>query len=189
MNLNKLKNIGMDKNQLASFISTLVATLAGVLIAIWLTDSGIKIKEKEDTIKLLQTAKLILTNTSKYSEQLSKRIIAHEKDSINYSQKIIESTKEENPIPYPDLFETIISNELVSKNISEYSHPAIYIALINLRKLANHETIEHYLNSLEKMTVVLDLEIELLKGEINTTDIKTLSKQDKNLRILELKRD
>lgn len=53
MNLKKLINIGIDRNELPSFISTLVATLVGVLIAIWLTDIGIKSKENEDKIHLL----------------------------------------------------------------------------------------------------------------------------------------
>ena len=179
MNLKKLKNISIGKNEWISFILTLVATLAGVFIAIWLTNSGIINKEKEDTIKLLQTAKLILSNTSVYSDNLAKTIIELEKDSISYSQKRLESVKQKNPIPYPDMLETIMSNELVSKNISEYSHSSIYNGLINLRKLAKFETAEYYLKSLQEMIVILDLEIELLKGEINITDLETKFEQKK----------
>ena len=37
----------INKNEWVSFILTLIATLVGVLIAIWLTNSGIRNKEKK----------------------------------------------------------------------------------------------------------------------------------------------
>ena len=183
MNLKKLINNGIGKKEWVSFISTLVATLSGVLIAIWLTNSAIKDKENEDTIKLLQTAKIILSKTSVYSDLLTKKIIEFEKDSIKYSQKKIEFVKQNNPIPYPDLLETIISNELVSKNISENSHNLIYNYIINLRRLAKYKTAEHYIIFLEEMIVILDIEIELLGGKINVTDL------EQKVKTLEIKTD
>tara|TARA_B110001450_G_scaffold197611_1_gene186213 strand:- start:6773 stop:7333 length:561 start_codon:yes stop_codon:yes gene_type:complete len=183
MNFKKLINNGIGKKEWVSFISTLVATLSGVLIAIWLTNSAIKDKENEDTIKLLQTAKLILSRTSVYSDLLTKKIIEFEKDSIKYSQKKIEFVKQNNPIPYPDLLETIISNELVSKNISENSHNLIYNYIINLRRLAKYKTAEHYIIFLEEMIVILDIEIELLGGKINVTDL------EQKVKTLEIKTD
>ena len=183
MNLKKLINNGIGKKEWVSFISTLVATLSGVLIAIWLTNSAIKDKENEDTIKLLQTAKIILSKTSEYSDLLTKKIIEFEKDSIKYSQKKIEFVKQNNPIPYPDLLETIISNELVSKNISENSHNLIYNYIINLRRLAKYKTAEHYIIFLEEMIVILDIEIELLGGKINVTDL------EQKVKTLEIKTD
>ncbi len=62
----KLKGLHIGKSEWVSFILTLIATLAGVLIAISLTNSRIRNKEKVDTIKLLHTAQLILTNTNQY---------------------------------------------------------------------------------------------------------------------------
>ncbi len=183
MNFKKLINNGIGKKEWVSFISTLVATLSGVLIAIWLTNSAIKDKENEDTIKLLQTAKIILSKTSVYSDLLTKKIIEFEKDSIKYSQKKIEFVKQNNPIPYPDLLETIISNELVSKNISENSHNLIYNYIINLRRLAKYKTAEHYIIFLEEMIVILDIEIELLGGKINVTDL------EQKVKTLEIKTD
>lgn len=129
-------------------------------------------------MKLLQTAKLILQNTIEYSENLNNKILEIEKNTIEYSEKtkdtilevskyrttnpkdFIESIKLKNPIPYPDLLETIIYHELVSKNMSEYSRKSIYSGLINIRKLAKYETADYYLKLLEEMRLILDLEIE-----------------------------
>ncbi|CAM1369048.1 conserved hypothetical protein [Tenacibaculum litoreum] len=177
----KIKLIRISKNEWISFILTLIATLAGVLIAIWLTNSGIRNKEKEDTIKLLHTAKLILANTSEYSNNLNKTILEFEQDTVNYTKEKLESVKANNPIPYPDLLETIISNELISKNVSEYSHNSIYNNLINLRKLSQYETAEYYLKLLEEMMLNLDLEIELLKDEIDINELESIFELEKKL--------
>ena len=120
-----------------------------MLIAIWLTNSGIRNKEKEDSIKLLQTAKLILTNSHRYTKTLNNTLVEFKKDTTNNGIEELERLKSDNPIPYPILLETIISNELISKNISEYSHNSIYIGLINLRKIAKCETVYYYQTYLE----------------------------------------
>ncbi|AZJ35228.1 hypothetical protein [Tenacibaculum singaporense] len=177
----KIKLIRISKNEWISFILTLIATLAGVLIAIWLTNSGIRNKEKEDTIKLLHTAKLILANTSEYSNNLNKTILKFEQDTVNYTKEKLESVKANNPIPYPDLLETIISNELISKNVSEYSHNSIYNNLINLRKLSQYETAEYYLKLLEEMMLNLDLEIEFQKDEIDVNELESKFELEKKL--------
>jgi hypothetical protein len=169
----KFKIIKIDKSEWVSFVLTLIATLMGVLIAIWLTNSGIIKKEKNDTIKLLHTAKLILVNTDTHSRGLNNFILELEKDTVNNNATSIQLTKSTNPIPYPDLLETIISNELISKNISEYSHNYIYSSLINLRKLAKYETADYYQKSLKEMIFLLNLEIEHQKGEINLKDLES----------------
>ncbi len=167
----------ISKSDWVSFIMTLIATLVGVLIAITLTNSEIRNKEKEDTIKLLNTAKLIVKNTNQYAKSLASHVIELEKDTITNSNQSIEELKSSNPIPYPDLLETIISNELISKNISEFSHNYIYSGLNNLRKLTKYETVDYYQKSLEEIILLLDLEIENQKGEINSQEFE--SKFDK----------
>lgn len=169
----KSKGIHIGKSEWVSFIMTLIATLFGVLIAISLTNSGIRNKEKDDTIKLLHTAKLILTNTNQYAKNLNNTVIELEKDTITNNNQAIEELKSSNPIPYPDLLETIISNELISKNISEFSHNYIYIGLNNLRKLTKYETVEYYQKSLEEMILLLDLEIENQRGEIDSREFES----------------
>jgi len=166
----KLKGLKINKTEWISFLLTLIATLVGVLIAIWLTNSGVRSKEKEDTIKLLQTANIILVNTNKYSNTLNSSFIKFERDTLNYKKDALEKFKSNNPIPYPDLLEAIISNELISKNISEFSHSRIYTGLINFKKLANYESVKNYQKSLEVMILLLNLEIENQKGEINSQE-------------------
>ncbi len=173
----KLKGLQIGKSEWVSFVLTLIATLVGVLLAISLTNLGIRNKEKEDTIKLLNTAKLIVTNTNQYAKSLSKTVIELEKDTIANNYQTIEETKFSNPIPYPDLLENLISNELISKYISEFSHNYIYSGLNNLRKLTKYETVDYYQKSLEEIILLLDLEIENQKGEINSQEFE--SKFDK----------
>jgi len=175
MKLN-LKNLRIPKTELRSFILTLIAALVGVFIAISLTNSGIQKKEKEDTIKLLNTSRLILVNTKTYSQELSKAVKEHEKDTINNSKERITRIKETNPIPFPYLLETVITKEILSKNISEYSHSEIYTGLINLKKLADYQTAEIYEQSLSELIVLMDLEIQFQKEELDMDEIENRMK-------------
>ena len=169
-----MKKLGIPKTELRSFILTLIATLAGVFIAISLTNSEIQKKEKEDTIKLLNTSKLILANTKSYSQELNKAVKKLEKDTISNSNESISQIKETNPIPFPYLLETVITNEILSKNISEYSHSEIYTGLINLKKLANYQTSEIYEQSLSELIILMDLEIQFQNEKLNMDEIEKI---------------
>ena len=169
----KLKALTINKQERISFVLTLIATLTGVLIAIWLTNAQTYNKEKEDSIKLLQTAKLILVKNLNYANALNKTIIEFEKDTLKNGVEDLKQLKNANPIPYPILFETIISNELISKNISEYSHSSLYNKLITLRRLAKYESVDYYQKYLELMILILNLEIENQKGTINSFELES----------------
>ena len=169
----KLKGIKIGKNEWVSFILTMIATLFGAFIAIWLTNASIESKEKEDTIKILHTTKSVLSNTFEYSKELNNAVLKFEKDTVNYTEERIESIKLNNPIPYPDLLRTIISNELITKNVSESSHSSIFNDLINLRKLAKYETAHYYQKTLEEMMLQVELEIALLEGEIDLNELES----------------
>ncbi len=166
----------IPKTDLRSFVLTLIATLAGVLIAITLTNSGIRKKEKEDTIKLLNTSRFILSNTKEYSLVLSNTIEELGKDTTANSIEEISLIKKTNPIPFPYLLETVITNEIVSKNISEYSHSNIYTGLINLRKLSDYNTVETYEQSLNELIAIVDLEIQFQKGLLDIDEIENRMK-------------
>ena len=112
---------------------------------------GIGNREKEDTIKLLNPAKLIVINNNQYAKSLSHTVIELEKDPVANNYQKIEEIISSNPIPYPDVLENLISNELISKYISEFSHNYIYNGLNNLKKLTKYETVDHYQKSLEEM--------------------------------------
>lgn len=162
----------ISRSEWVSFILTLIATLIGVLLAISLTNRGIKNKEKEDTIKLLQTAKLILSNTQEMAVGLGRTIVELEKDTLNYDLQTMDDIKSINPIPYPDLLEPIVSNELFAKNVSEYCHANMYTGLINLKKLASYETISYYQFTIEQLIFLLELEIDYQKGALNAKEIE-----------------
>lgn len=159
-----------NKSETLSFISTLIATLVGVLLAVSLSNLENKKKETADTIKLLNTAKNILDGTYNYSNTLSTYIIELEKDS-SYTISRMDDVKLNNPIPYPDLMETIISNELISKNISEFSHNQVYNGLINMKKVCNYNSIKIYKKLLKEQILLLDLEINYQKGELSIDDL------------------
>ncbi|MFD0862544.1 hypothetical protein ACFQ1M_10030 [Sungkyunkwania multivorans] len=188
-----MKKLRIPKTELRSFILTLIATLAGVFIAISLTNSGIRKKEKEDTIKLLNTSKLILINTKAYSQGLKRTVEKREKDTTS-SIEIISQMKKDNPIPFPHLLETVVTNEIVSKNISRYSHSQIYAGLLNLKKLADYRTAETYDQALTELIFLMDLEIQYQKGKLDVDEIENemnakreeLKKLKTNKNILEI---
>ncbi|WP_132703696.1 hypothetical protein [Winogradskyella wandonensis] len=188
-----MKNFSIPKTELRSFILTLIATLVGVFIAISLTNSEMRKKEKEDTIKLLNTSRLILINTKSYSQGLKRTVKNLEKDSTS-SIEMITQMKKDNPIPFPYLLETVITNEIVSKNISTYSHSQIYTGLLNLKKLADYQTAETYEQALSELIVLMDLEIQFQKGKLDVDEIENrlktereeLKKKYKNKNVLEI---
>lgn len=176
----KVGFIKIEQKEWISFILTLIATLIGVLIAIWLTNIGISKKERQDTIKLLHSAQLIVYNTNQYSGNLHHTILEISKDTTQNDEERIASIKLSNPIPYPDLLETIITNELISKNTSRYAHSYLYNSLINFRKLAKYETIDYYQKSLNELKLLLDLEIEYQEGKISSKELETKFKNQMN---------
>lgn len=169
-----------QKSETLSFVSTLLATLFGVLLAVSLSNKENLKKEKTDTIKLLKSAKNIIDNTFDYTKGLGVYINAIKKDST-YTPSLINKVKLDNPIPYPDLMENIISNEVVSKNISEYSHNFIFSSLINLRKVANYSSINTYKYLLKELEFIVDLEIKYQQKIINESDLEKMYSKEKKL--------
>jgi hypothetical protein len=159
------------KSDILSFVSTLIATLIGVLLAVTLSNIENVNKEKSDTIKLLNSASNIIDGTYNYTVGLETYVIELEKDSIQNNDSTIAITKSNNPIPYPDLMETIISNELVTKNLTEYSHNQIYTGLVNFRKVTNYSSIETYKRLLQELSLLLELEIEFQRGDIKLDEM------------------
>jgi len=160
-----------NKSEVLSFLSTMIATLFGVLLAITLSNSASHKKEISDTIKLLKSANNIIHGTYDYTTGLEKYINKLEKDSIHYNDSLLLVLKEHNPIPYPYLMETIISNELIAKNLSEFSHNQIYNSLINLRKVSNYKTIGTYKRFLKETSLLIELEVQYQEGDL---DLETL---------------
>ncbi|RLD66153.1 MAG: hypothetical protein DRI84_05350 [Bacteroidetes bacterium] len=155
------------KIEITHFISTLLATLIGVLLAVTLSDHANIKKEKEDTVKLLKSADRVIDMTYEYTLGLESYILELEKDSINNSDSIIRDIKNKNQLPYPDLMETIISNELISKNISAFSYLQINSAIINLKKVREWGRINTYKRFLNELDILLELEIDYQNGDLD----------------------
>jgi len=170
---NKLRGIIIPKTELRSFTLTLIATLMGVLIALILTNLESRKKEKNDTIKLLKTAKFLLIDTKVYSQKLEKAIKEFQSDTLQDNNNIIEEIKKTNPIPFPTILETVLTNEVIFKNISEYSQSQIYKGLINLKKLANYQTLNMYDQSLSHLADLIELEIQFQKNELGINELQS----------------
>jgi len=157
--------------EITHFISTLLATLIGVLLAVTLSNNANIKKEKEDTVKLLKSANNIIEITYEYTIGLESYILELEGDTTTNDDSIIAVIKEKNPLPYPDLMETIISNELISKNISEFSYIQIDNAIINLKRVREYESINSYKRHLKELMILLELEIDFQNGNLNQESI------------------
>ncbi len=160
------------KLEITHFISTLLATLIGVLLAVTLSNNANIKKEKADTVKLLNSAAQIVDMTYDYTVGLESYILELEKDSTINNDSIVSNIKEMNPLPYPDLMETIISNELISKNISEFSYVTINSVIINLKRVREYERINNYKRHLKELMILLELEIDFQNGNINLEAMK-----------------
>ena len=156
------------KAEIIHFISTLLATLIGVLLAVTLSNNANIKKEKEDTVKLLNSAVQIIHMTYDYTVGLESFILELERDSTTNNDSIVTIIKKKNPLPYPDLMETIIANELISKNISEFSYIHINNIIINLKRVREYERINNYKRFLKELTILLELEIDFQNENIDS---------------------
>ena len=154
------------KVQFIHFISTLLATLIGVLLAVTLSNSEKIKKEKEDTVKLINSASQIIEMTYIYSTGLESYLGELKKGSINNSDSLVAIFKNKNPLPYPDLIETIIANELITKNMSEFSYVTINSVIINLNRVRDYESINTYKRSLKELEILFEMEMEYQKGKL-----------------------
>ncbi|MCE7995227.1 MAG: hypothetical protein HEP71_24835 [Roseivirga sp.] len=148
----------------------MIATLFGVLLAVTLSNAENLKKEKSDTIKLLKSARNIVSGTYAYTDVLGNYATELKNDSTK-SQSALKSFETNNPLPYPEFIEPIISSEIISKNITENSHAKIYTSLINLKKISLYQSIDLYKNKLNYLFDLVTLEIEYQKGNISLTEL------------------
>ena len=174
-----------NKSDALSFLATMIATLFGVLLAVTLSNIENRKKEKNDTIKLLNTAQSVIGVTYAYTKGLGEFDNSIKQDSSKFDFTLKEFRKS-NPFPHPDLLESIIANELVSKNISEFTHTQIYAGLINLQKKDSYQRIDSYLKSLEEIHLLIQLEVGYLKGNINLEDLESQDKSKIDVKSIEL---
>ena len=184
LNLTKLHSLmdikfKISRSEWVSFVLTLVATLVGVLIAISLSNSSVEKKERLDAIKLFKTMRVLMKSTIHVSTEQNEVIEKIQLDT-SYTQKFIEQSIKNNPLPFPKYIRATIANREVLSHISSFTHQKIYKELLILEKLANYETATYYLERLEVLEILLDLEIQYLNGDMSEADIEKEFNKQKN---------
>lgn len=144
-----------------NFFLTLIATLVGVLLAISITNYDQAQKEKDDVVKLLNSAMTSVDSCLDYSEAL-----------VDYYKKLPTDDKTrhdffiKNPLPYPQYLDTFLMQNIVSKNISGEALSDLNEYLINLKRSRTGDT-GFYVKALKQTLALLDSEIEFQQGNIN----------------------
>jgi hypothetical protein len=144
-----------------NFFLTLTATLVGVLLAISITNYESEQKEKQDVIKLLQSAIASVAVCSEYSVELIEYYDELPKEHESKSDFYLK-----NPPPYPDYLDTFLMQNIVSKNLSGETLNDLTEYLINLKRSRNLNA-PLYLRVLGLTQKLLELEIAYQNGGIN----------------------
>ena len=158
-----------------SFLSTMIATLFGVLVAITLSNIEDEKKEINNTIKLLNSGLRVLEVTYAYTNAFGNIDIETEQDSSE-EEDSQERNRQLNPLPDLVQLETIIASETVSKNLSEVALLQIYAELINARNIGKYDTINRYKEILKRLFFWIKVEIAYLKGNITLEEIQSQDK-------------
>ena len=163
------------KSESLSFLSTMIATLFGVLVAITLSNIEDEKKEISDTIKLLNSGLQVLEVTYTNTHVLSNWYIDIQQDSSK-NEDYLEANRLSNPLPNAVQLETIIASEIVSKNVSEGTLIQFYAGLFNIQKHRNYEDVEFYKEQLKGLHVLIQFEIAYLQGKISLEELISLDK-------------
>jgi len=161
--------------ELFNFGLTLVATFVGVFLAIDLTNKAERKKEEKNVIKLLNATSVDLRNC-KERTNVTYSLATLGADSIYSTGKHIEN----NPIQYPKLFQSIVSNEVVLRHLSQQGIEVYNQCADNLLSLQNAintgkakndtiliRTVGVYIKELEYAQKILLLEIGRLEGSVS----------------------
>jgi hypothetical protein len=154
-----------------NFFLTLIATLVGVLLAIMITDYEAEQKEKQDLVKLLRSATAVVETSYEYSEELVEYY-----DTLEDKDPIKETFYAKNSPPYPDYLDSLLTQNLASKNLSQAVLTDLNEQVINLKK-TRHYRAPLYLIVLNQTRDILKLEIQYQQGEIDS--VKLQSELDK----------
>ena len=161
-------------SELFNFILTLVATFVGVFLAIDLTNKAEQKKEEKNVIKLLNATAVDLKNCRERTNVTYS--LAQSGDSIFSTRKHIEN----NPMQIPKLFQSIVSNEVVLRHISQQGIEAYNQCADNLISLQNAintgkaiddtillNTVKVYIKEMDYARKIIALETGRLDGEIS----------------------
>jgi len=151
-----------------NFFLTLIATLVGVLLAIAISDYEADKKEQQDLIKLLRAAENVVENSADYTNDLM--LIYMELAEKDERKKAFFLR---NPPPYPNYLDSLLNQNIASKNISSEGLEVLNEYLFNLKKVRQSD-IDIYLHLLQQIRQVLQLEQEhqASKLDLQSLDLK-----------------
>ena len=148
-----------------NFFLTLIATLVGVLLAIYINNYETAQKEKQEVIKLLTSTKASVETCYDYSEELIEYFDTLPKDDPTKADFYAK-----NPPPYPDYLDIFLTQNIVSKNLSEASLSELNEYIINLKRSRTFNA-SLYLTLLEQTLGLLDLEVSYQKGTLTEVQL------------------
>ncbi|MEC4087988.1 hypothetical protein [Pseudoalteromonas rubra] len=147
-----------------NFILTLVATLVGVLLAIAISNYDADRKEVKDLIKVLHAAEAVVEESLEYSISLHE---AYQQNIDKYGEKQAFFTR--NPLVYPQYLDNMLTQNLVSKNLSMEGLSELNEHLIILQR-SQKVAPETFIASMRYIKQLLILERRFQNAELSEQD-------------------
>lgn len=147
-----------------NFFLTLIATLVGVLIAILISNYEQAKKETADVVKLLHASIASIETCHQYSDALVE--FYQELDDTDALKPQFYS---KNPPPYPVYIDSLLTQNIVSKNLSESTLSDLNELVINLHRSRSHPAL--YIKVLEQIAALIRFEIQYQQGDISQTEL------------------
>ncbi len=149
-----------------NFFLTLIATLVGVLLAISITNFDSERREKEDMIKLLHASISSIETCHDYSEELLEFSGSLKKGSAEFHQFF-----DKNPLPYPSYLDTVLAQNIISKNMSQQTLADFNEILINLKR-GKDVNGALYIQLLNEVKSILSAEISYQQGDLSLQQLQ-----------------
>lgn len=149
------------KRELGTFTVMLLATFIGVFLAVKFANTRIENNEKNGTVKLLNTAIILLTDLKNQTFLID-----------NSYEPIADSAT--HIVQYDAQFEllkTILSNPLFPSHVSDFSHGKLYLQLNQLQRFSLNMNHDAYAACLLETILLLELEKEYQEGKLSVADL------------------
>lgn len=163
-----------NRNELGvNFITTMLATLVGVLLAIAITNFEEDNKERRDVMKLIGAATTSISETREYGKTLVDfaNNLKQEAQTEQQANQEVAEFYNKNPLPYPHYIERFVTQTLVSKMLSQPTLEMLNGQIINLERSATTKP-EMAVFIQKQMLETLALELRWLKGELTESDLE-----------------
>lgn len=154
-----------------NFITTMIATLVGVLLAIAITNFEEDKKERRDVIKLIGAAEAAIDETQDYGQALIEQATKSIGQNKTDYESELDAFYQRNSLPYPEYLDRFVALELVSKQLSQPTLEMLHSYLINLRRAVPRYPRLAILIQ-QQLTQILSLEKAMLQGQISRIELE-----------------